>query len=80
MMATVRVKFLRGTSLGNGSDAMPGDVVDLDRRLFAQFVQQGRVVEIADTEQAVVGVPAAPVDGVPLTPPAAPLRKGKRHA
>ena len=67
MMDTVRVKFLRGTSLGNGSDAQPGEVVSIDRRLFAQFVQQGRVVEVADTPVAEVEKTAA-------------VRKGKKNA
>ncbi len=67
MMDTVRVKFLRGTALGNGRDAVPGEVVDLDRRLFAQFVQQGRVVE----------VPATPTADAEKT---AAVRKGKKNA
>ena len=68
-METIRVKFLRGTSLGNGSDAAPGDVVDLDRRLFAQFAQQGRCVEVATpvAEPAAADAPA-------------PVRKGKKNA
>jgi hypothetical protein len=80
MTDTVRVKFLRGTALGNGSDAMPGEVVDLDRTLFAAFVQQGRVVEIAGNQQASVGVPAENAGGVPLAAPAKPVvapRKGR---
>lgn len=73
-MDTVRVKFLRGTSLGNGCDAFPGDVVDLDRRLYAQFAQQGRVVQVAVADIA----PAAEI-----APPDAsdkPIRKGRRNA
>lgn len=66
MMDTVRVTFLRGTSLGDGRDARPGDVVDLDRRLFAQFAQQGRVVEVASA------------DSHGAQPPAP--RKGKKNA
>jgi hypothetical protein len=53
MMETVRVKFLRGTSLG-GKDAAIGDVIDLDRRLFAQFAQQGRVVVVSSADAALV--------------------------
>jgi hypothetical protein len=61
MMATVRVKFLRGTSLGNGSDAMPGDVIDIDAHLLPAYLLQRRVVEVppppAVTEAAPVAVP-----------------------
>lgn len=73
-MTTVRVKFLRGTSLGNGRDAMPGEVVDLDRRLFAAFLQQGRVVAVAAAEPA----PAAPVSDDAA--PAKTIRKGRKNA
>jgi hypothetical protein len=70
MMETIRVKFLRGTSLGNGRDAAPGAVIDLDRRLFAQFAQQGRVVAVD-----------APAEPAPMPEPsAAPTRKGRKNA
>lgn len=74
MMDTVRVKFLRGTSLGNGKDAAPGEVVDLDRRLFAQFAQQGRVV-VVET----VAPPPAEADAPPAAP-APVIKKGKKNA
>ena len=72
-MTSVRVKFLRGTSLGNGRDAMPGEVIDLDRRLFAQFVQQGRVVEVAPEP-----APAAPQETAAAADK--PIRKGRKNA
>jgi hypothetical protein len=68
-MATTRVKFLRGTSLGNGSDAAPGDVVELDTGLVAVFAQQGRVVVLEATEPA-------PVDEA--TADSKPARKAKK--
>ena len=75
-MITVRVKFLRGTSLGDGIDAAVGEVVDLDRRLFAQFAQQGRVVEVPT---APAPAPAV-TEAAPATEAAPPLRKGRKNA
>jgi hypothetical protein len=71
MMATVRVKFLRGTSLGNGTDANPGEVKDIDARLLPAYLQQGRVVEVEE-----IAAPAAAPDPVPEKP----VRKGKKNA
>ncbi len=53
-MTTVRVKFLRGTSLGGGIDVHPGDVLDIEARLFAIWSQQGRVIEVESQESAQV--------------------------
>jgi len=82
-MGTVRVKFLRGTSLGNGLDANPGEVMDIDRRLFAAFVQQGRVVEVPATDDQPAPAPVADASGSPDEPVgliAKITRKGKKNA
>jgi len=75
MMATVRVKFLRGTSLGDGTDAYPGDVKDIDARLLPAFIQQGRVVEVD-----VIAAPEVLPESAPDTVPEKPVRKGKKNA
>jgi len=79
-MTTVRVKFLRGTSLGNGLDAAAGEVVDLDRRLFAQFEQQGRVVEVPEPIAPAPALiePTLADDGGTAGLPA-PTKKGKKN-
>lgn len=41
---TVSVRFLRGTCLGGGVDAYPGDVVDIPCAQARLFVAQGRAV------------------------------------
>lgn len=75
-MTAVRVKFLRGTSLGNGHDALPGDVVELDTKLVAAFVQQGRVL-VLDASAAPSSAPltTAGTAGIPGTPSKAKSRK-----
>lgn len=75
MMDTIRVKFLRGTSLGGGRDAAVGDVIDIDRRLYAQFAQQGRVVVVQESAAPVAAVEAAPeAEDKPI------MKRGKRNA
>jgi len=69
-MTAIRVKFLRGTSLGGGIDAAPGDVIDLTPALYAQFAQQGRVVPV-EAEPS-----EAPVDATADT--LKPSRKGRK--
>lgn len=80
MMEKVRVKFLRGTSLGGGIDAAPGDVVELDRRLYAVFLQQGRCLKV-DAELALKESVQASVESAAVPEPdVKPARKGKKHA
>jgi hypothetical protein len=73
MMDTVRVVFLRGTSLGNGLDAMPGEVVDLDARLLPAYLAQRRIIVLQESG------PATATATSPAPEPEKPARKGKRN-
>jgi len=46
MSATVTVRFLRGTGLGESGFAAPGDVRELDSGTAHLYVAQGRVVVV----------------------------------
>lgn len=49
-MQTARVRFLRGTSLGGGRDAAPGDVVEIDARLLPGYLAQARVTVVQEPD------------------------------
>lgn len=65
-----RVEFLRGTVLGTGAVASPGDVAEVDDALALVWVNQGRAI-FAD------GRPAPEDPGI-IQPPEAPAPKAAR--
>lgn len=74
----MRVRFLRGTSLGGvGNDAAPGDERDLPEVQAAQLIMQGRATPIP--AESVTAKALAPVSETPVveTPLAATTMKQK---
>lgn len=77
---TVRVEMLRGTCLGNGIDAYPGQVVEVSDTQATQLIAMGRARLAAAPAPTTDSVPAA---GAPAAAPdaeAKPVRKGRKHA
>jgi hypothetical protein len=79
MMMTTRIKMLRGTCLGDGRDAYPGDIVEVGDAQAALLIAQGRARAAGSTPLAAPPVPPMPPVTVASDEPAEPKRKVKRN-